>query len=215
MTGLLVTGGEGPARADLEPHLDDVRIVVAADSGLEAASRLGLSVDVVVGDMDSLSDTRLLDRFPAERIERHPADKEESDTELGLRILAERGCDVAVVAGGGGGRLEHFLGILMLFDRPSPPSIWVTREAVLARLVGRRTLDVRAGETLSFFPLGREARVLRSAGLRWPLDGLIFGRGSASLRNQATSGKILVEISEGGLLMVRDIREMSGGAGQA
>lgn len=215
MTGLLVVGGEGPSRLALEPYVRELDLVVAADSGLDAAIRLGLEVDLVVGDMDSLSDGRLLDRISGARVLRFPQDKDETDTEIGLRILAERGCDRVIVAGGGGGAVDHFLGILLLFDRPAPPEAWVTRDASLVRLVGRRTIQVIPGETLSFFPLGREARVLRSAGLRWPLDGLCLRRGFASLRNQASSGTIGLEIAEGGLLMVRGNRETAGGTGQA
>lgn len=215
MTGMLVVGGEGPERLAFEPYVGKPDLVVAADSGLDTALRLGLKIDLVVGDLDSVSDPSLLTRFSPSQVLRFPTDKDETDTEIGLRVLTERGCDRIVVAGGGGGALDHFLGILMLFDRPTPPDVWVTRDASLVRLTGARTLEVIPGQTLSFFPLGREARVLRSTGLRWPLDGLCLRRGFASLRNQAASGTIELEIGEGGLLMVRGDWETVGGTRQA
>jgi thiamine pyrophosphokinase len=215
MTGLLVVAGEAPDRRALESFLREPCMVVAADSGLETALRLGLEVDLVVGDMDSISDPALLERVRPDGVLRYPVDKDETDAEIGLRVLGERGCDRVVVVGGGGGATDHFLGILMLFERPAPPAAWVTREAIMTRLAGRCACSVTPGETLSFFPLGREARVARSSGLRWPLDGLLLRRGHASLRNQAASGTIELAIGEGGLLMVRMIRETAGGSGQA
>jgi thiamine pyrophosphokinase len=206
MTGVLVIGGQGSGRGTLDPYIAGASLVVAADSGLDAARRLGLAVDLVVGDMDSLSDPVLLDSLPPERVARYAADKDETDTEIGLRILQERGCGNVVIAGGGGGSTDHFLGVLALFERPFPPSAWVTHAAAMVRLVGDCSVVARPGETLSFFPLGREARIERSSGLRWPLDGLCLSRGHASLRNEAASGTIGIRIREGGLLMVKDIR---------
>jgi thiamine pyrophosphokinase len=215
MTGLLVTGGEGPRRAALEPFLRDVELVVAADSGFETALALGLTVDLVVGDMDSIRDPRLLAGLPAGRVERYPTGKDETDTEIAFRRLRERGCDRVLIAGGGGGALDHFLGVLMLFERDLPPALWVTRDALVLLLTGSCAAEARPGETVSFFPLGTLARVSRSSGLRWPLDGLCLRRGGASLRNEATSGTLRLDVSEGRLLMVRDIRERGSGAGQA
>jgi len=205
MTGLLVIGGEAPGRASVEPYLAEDPFVVAADSGVQTALALGIRVDLVVGDMDSLNDPAILDRFPAERVLRFPQDKDETDTEIGLRLLGERGLDRVVVVGGGGGRLDHFLGVHMLFERAHPPQVWLTDTAVLVLLTGSRVLDATPSEVLSFFPVGAEAHVRRTRGLRWPLDGLRLRRGYASLSNEATSDKIEVEVALGGLILVRSI----------
>jgi thiamine pyrophosphokinase len=215
MTGLLVIGGEAPTREVLDPYLADVSLVVAADSGLRTALALGLAVDMVVGDMDSLSDPRLLDGFDPACVLRFPPDKDETDTEIGIRVLGERGCDRKIVAGGGGGRMDHFLGVLMLFERSSAPAVWVTSNTVLELVQGRREIDVEVGEVLSLFPTGQGATVRRSRGLRWPLDGMRLEHGYGSLSNQATSDKIALEIAWGGLILVRSIRGQTGGAGQA
>ena len=57
--------------------------VIAADSGLEHAAALGLSVDVLVGDLDSASASAVRAAEAAGvRIERHAVDKEATDLEL-------------------------------------------------------------------------------------------------------------------------------------
>ena len=207
MTGLLVIGGEAPGRPRVEPYLEESPYIVAADSGVETAVALGLDVDLVVGDMDSLGDPGILDRFPPGHVLAFPRDKDETDTEIGLRLLGERGRDRVVIVGGGGGRMDHFLGVHMLVQRVSPPSVWITADAYMELIRGkRRGVSASRGEVLSFFPVGAETRVVRSRGLRWPLDGMVLRRGYASLSNEATSDKIDLEIASGGLILVRSIQ---------
>jgi len=215
MKGLVVTGGEAPSREALEPFLRGVELTVAADSGLDSALELGLTVDLVVGDMDSLLRREALSAFPPSRVLRYDAAKDETDTEIGVRVLRERGCDEIVIAGGGGGRTDHLLGILALFERARPPSAWVAGGFTAILLTGRNRLVARPGETLSFFALGEEVRVLSSSGLRWPLDGMCLGRASPSLSNEATSDTIGVDVGEGRLLMLKDAGDRDGGARKA
>ena len=113
---LLLIGGEGPDRSHLEGLLAECEMIVAADSGLDLADRLGLQPDLVVGDMDSLADHARLDAFPPNRVKVFPSDKDETDTEIGLRLLRERGFRRVILVGGGEGRLDHLMGILSLFD---------------------------------------------------------------------------------------------------
>jgi thiamine pyrophosphokinase len=98
---LLLIGGAGPGKDALALLARGMDLIVAADSGLEPALAAGLSPDFVVGDMDSLSDISLLDRFPPSHVLTFPRDKDETDTEIGLRIMKERGCADITLAGGG------------------------------------------------------------------------------------------------------------------
>jgi thiamine pyrophosphokinase len=203
MTGLLLTGGEGPERARLEPYLAAVDVVVAADSGLDLANRVGLVPDLVVGDMDSVSDPRLLHAY-GDRVLRFRADKDETDTEIGLRLLSERGADRVILAGGGGGRLAHLAGLLALFERPVAPHVWLTAREQVEVVAGLWAAPVRAGETISFFPIGGLASIAASRGLKWPLDGLRWSRGDAGISNVATADRVEVDMADGRLLMIRE-----------
>ena len=199
LTGLLLTGGYGPARADLEPFLTTVGPIVAADSGYDLALSLGVQPDLIVGDMDSVR----AERLPAERVRRFPRDKEHTDTELGLHALEELGCDRVVIAGGGGGRLDHLLYIVGLFERETLPICWITAHEHVEAIRGTASYPGWVGDTVSFLPLSKGAAIERSEGLRWPLDGLRWKPGEGGVSNVVTASPMRVTMAEGALLMIR------------
>jgi thiamine pyrophosphokinase len=203
MTGLLFTGGEGPSRERLAPFLAGVDLVAAADSGLEAARAAGVEPDIVAGDMDSLADRSLLSLY-GDRVTLFPSDKDETDTEICLRLLRERGARKVILAGGGGGRLAHLLGIVLLFERPTAPSLWLTAREHVELVERSIALDGCLGQTISWFPAGGPVAIRSSSGLKWPLDGLRWGRGAAGISNVATADRVEVEVARGRLLMVRE-----------
>jgi thiamine pyrophosphokinase len=203
--GLLLLGGEGPRRAQLEEVLRAAALVVAADSGFDLAVRLGLEPDLLVGDLDSVADSPQLAAFPPERVRRYPRDKDETDAELGLRLFAERGFRRVVLAGGGGGRLDHLLAVAALFERENPPAAWYTAQERVERVDGEALLSGCQGLRVSFFPLGAGAGGLSSAGLKWPLDGLEWPRGWGGVSNLITADPARVRVGRGSLLMVREL----------
>jgi thiamine pyrophosphokinase len=187
-----------------------MNLIVAADTGLEAALAAGLSPDLVVGDMDSLSDVSLLDRFPSSSVLVFPRDKDETDTEIGLRVMKEHGCDEITLAGGGGGRIDHLLGVAGLFERTPPPSRWLTDYEDI-RLVEREAeFTGWQGSTVSVFPVGKRAARMRSEGLQWPLDGLEFRRGFGGVSNRASAARVHISVGVGKLLVIRSLLNDAG-----
>lgn len=205
MHALLVTGGEGPEAWVLKDRIASFDLICAADSGLDLLRGWGVLPDLIVGDMDSLSDPALLDLYPQAEILRLPRAKDESDTEAGLRCLAERGVDRIVLAGGGLGRLDHLLAIRALFERPLRPYEWYTSKEDVFLVEGGASLELSSlpGQVFSVFPLGDGARGMESEGLRWSLGGLSWARGFYGLSNEALGNLVWIGAGEGDLLVVR------------
>jgi thiamine pyrophosphokinase len=211
-TGLLLIGGEGPSREALRPLLPEIACTIAADSGFDLGVALGLIPDLLVGDLDSVASTAALASFPPERIRRYPADKDETDTEIGLRLLREMGFDRVAVAGGGGGRLDHLLGIVSLFERAEPPLCWYTAREYIQAFERELRIQGCRGQTVSFFPLTERVSGMSSRGLKWPLDGLRWRRGEMGVSNVFIEDSAVVVLGEGRLLMVRTIGEIGDAA---
>jgi thiamine pyrophosphokinase len=203
--GLLIVGGAGPDRHELAEYARGMDVIVAADSGLDAALAAGIRPAFVVGDMDSLSDRALLDQFPPERVLLFARDKDETDTEIGMRTLRESGCDDITIAGGAGGRIDHLLGIAALFERDAPPRRWLTDREDIRLVEGAADFAGWQGATVSVFPLGDRAADMHSEGLRWPLDGLEFKRGYGGISNLVAAERVRITVGIGRLLVVRSL----------
>ena len=204
MNGLLFVGGEGPSKKQFKPYHDRDAFVIAADSGLLRALALGVSPDLVVGDMDSIPDLGLLSQFPAEKIVKFPEEKDETDTEIGMRFMREKGIERITIVGGGAGRLAHLLGILMLFQRENEPHRWITAKEEVTVVQSFCRFDGCLGQIFSFFPLTESIDKMHSTGLKWPLDGLIWRAGQAGISNIAIENVVTVAIEKGKLLSIRE-----------
>ena len=170
----MVAGGGPPApgAADAVPP---GALVVAADSGLDHALALGLAVDVVVGDMDSVSAAGLGAAAAAgTRVERFPEAKDATDLELALDAAVAAGAGRIVVLGPAGGRLDHVLGTAALLAAPRYAGVAVSALLGPARLAVVRpgapaALSGRPGELVTLLPVHGPAVGVVTDGLLYPL----------------------------------------------
>jgi thiamine pyrophosphokinase len=247
---LVFTGGDAPAPEGVAPFFaksERPRIFVA-DSGLLAAEaycqafawptgasgRDGATatsgaaglIEGILGDFDSLDEARLAP-YPARLIERHPKDKDDSDTELALGAAhAARqasGGDAAtapiILIGGCGGRIDHLFAIERLFSCPRAPDLWLTPvQAIHCLGAGHRAsltfANLSTDDCISVFPVGMgEGAVGKEQGARykvqgasenlfWPLDAVNWADGSYSLSNRpAHDGSVTVTALSGRFLV--------------
>ncbi|MBP5794104.1 MAG: thiamine diphosphokinase, partial [Spirochaetaceae bacterium] len=124
MNCIIFTGGKFPEKTKTAALLEPLKansIVIAADSGLDAAKAYDIKPDFFLGDMDSVNAESLAwfkshkKETAPQNIETFPEDKDFSDTELALHKAKSLGADFTALIGGSGGRLDHLLGILELF----------------------------------------------------------------------------------------------------
>ncbi|GHT70286.1 hypothetical protein FACS1894110_21540 [Spirochaetia bacterium] len=205
MLGIAFTGGEGPGPEQCQSLIAAGTLIVAADSGLEAAEKAGFRPDWIVGDMDSLDDLGRLDKYPGDRILLHRVDKDYTDTELALNLLLEKGCDETWIVGGGGGRLDHLFAIRSLFERDRPPNRWITAaEDIHCLESGELALDTAMGDIVSVFPLGAGPWRASSRGLKWSLNGLSWDRGFFGISNRALEKKIVIRAEQGRFMVITE-----------
>ncbi|HJP72290.1 MAG TPA: thiamine diphosphokinase [Candidatus Limnocylindria bacterium] len=202
------------ASGDLDPadasRLDGADMVVAADGGAESLDRLGRRPDLLIGDLDS-TDGALVERLSAAgvRVERHPTDKEASDTELALAAALEAGAEEIVLLGAiGGDRLDHELANLLLLADPSFAGhdlrlVHAGSTVRVLRSGESRSLDGGAGDLVTLLPIGGEATGVSTDGLRWPLERetLRMGR-SRGLSNEIVMTPASVRLGSGLLLVI-------------
>jgi thiamine pyrophosphokinase len=208
---VVVGGGGLPAVsvADLGDLGDrgEAPLVVAADSGLAGARALGLAVDVVVGDMDSVDPAVLAAAEAAgSAVERHPAAKDATDLDLALDAALARGAERLVVVTGTGDRFDHALALSLSLaaDRLAavaveawigPAHLWVVRD--------RLAFGGPLGMLVSLVPAHGPALGVTTAGLFYPLRGEDLEPGTTrGVSNELVAPEATVELREGVLLVV-------------
>ena len=182
--------------------------VIAANGGCRHARALGLHVDDVVGDADSLTpeEREALEQSGA-RFHTAPADKDETDLELALLLAAREGAREIRILGALGGRLDMTLSNILLLTMPALEGlnvrIWHGRQTAWLILPPGDGITGAPGDTLSLIPLGGDAHGVRSAGLVYPLEGetLVFGP-ARGVSNVLVGSRAALRLDEGVLLAV-------------
>lgn len=203
----LVFAGGDPPPPDALRSLPPADLVIAADSGLDHAVALGFRVNLIVGDLDS-ADPALIDAAVAAgaAVEHHPEDKDTTDLELALLAARDRGCTSAIVVGGHGGRLDHFLANALLLASSALSGVSVEArlgDAQVFVVRGEQELHGEAGDLCTLLPLGGPALGVRTEGLRFPLRGETLDPGSTrGVSNELLSSVARVSLLDGVLLAI-------------
>ena len=206
---VVVASGDGPPVA-----LPAARTVVAADGGLGRALALGLDVDVVVGDLDSVSTGALAAAEAAgARVVRHPVAKDATDLELALDEALGLDARRVLVVASAGGRLDHLLSALLLLasDRYADAELDALVGETLVHVVrGSRSLAGAPGDLVTLLPLGGPAHGVSTEGLAYPLHGEMLAAGSSrGVSNVFSASEATVSVERGVLLALRPGRGVS------
>lgn len=113
---VLLGGGKGSFDAGRDQYSFEETYFIGIDRGAWRLLRLGLPLHLAVGDFDSLKkDERMQVETAAEEVLSLPQEKDDTDTEAALNIVAERWPHLPIHAYGLlGGRLDHMLSNLYL-----------------------------------------------------------------------------------------------------
>ncbi len=196
------------------PNLDAARqilrpedFIIAADGGTRHALNLGLLPAVVIGDLDSLDavNRHTIEEGNAEILQ-YPVDKDETDLELALLYAREHGYEEILLIGALGGRLDQTLGNLSLLTDPALAGLDVrVDDGAEEAFFARKQIEVhgRSGDVVSLIPWHGDVMILRTEGLRWPLQNeTLFAHQTRGISNELTAEKAYVEIGTGLLLII-------------
>jgi len=214
-TAIVLLGG-APLDPSVVGALPVASQVIAADSGAHDAESLGLRVDVVIGDMDSIAPTALAAvRALGTEVVRHPSDKNETDAELALLHAAQLGAKRIIVVSAGGGRLDHQLSLVALLFQDALRNIDVEARIGTARVFPvrdheSRTIASKSGDLVGLLPFGGDAHGVITHGLQWPLHNESLSvTASRGVSNRAVGDHFNVSVQSGRLLVTVDQPEQN------
>jgi len=217
---LILAAGDASPRAAIDAAWPGwaatVGLVIAADGGARHAAALGFRIDRWVGDGDSLGPGALGELEAAGvPLDRVPARKDESDTELAVRTAIRLGAGGVILVGAlGGDRIDHTLANIGLLWSPDLAGRPATILDGRVRIRGIRAPDLegrsvwldlpgRIGDLVSLLPAGDVAEGVTTVGLAYPLLDEPLPAGPArGLSNVRAATDAAVALRHGRLLVV-------------
>ena len=212
---ILVAGGQIESGTPVDAVLDKAQtpqhFIVGVDGGTDTALALNLSPSLVIGDMDSIS-PYVLATVEAQHIEiiRHSPEKDETDLELALIEVTQRGATWIRILGAIGNRLDQTIANIYLLGLPILEDIDVKLVAgeQTTWLIGSGTHQLigQIGDTISLIPFNADVQGITTDGLKYPLKDEPLALGPArGVSNVIASPKPIVTIKHGQLLVVHTV----------
>lgn len=208
MRALLVCAAPVPGSVGLISVLAPAHdLVLGVDGGASLCADAGVVPDLIVGDLDSLSDraAQLSERQGVE-VRRFPTDKTRTDLDLAFDAARTAGADCVTVTAASAGRLDHTLAMTGALTRNRDLAPRIEEPSMRGWLLasdGVSTLSlVGRGSTVSIFALDDPATVSCS-GMRWPLRRRrLEPLSSEGLSNLVDAPQGLIEVHRGRVLVL-------------
>tara|TARA_B100000586_G_scaffold265153_1_gene236473 strand:- start:907 stop:1512 length:606 start_codon:yes stop_codon:yes gene_type:complete len=198
MRGVLWCNGSQPSQSVIDAVLGEGVPVFGVDGGADKAEAAGISVEEVLGDLDSVDRTRWGGRL------RELGDQTSSDLAKSISLLIERGFAEIEVIGIEGGSTEHFLGTwAALCEAPGGARIRLHHEdAVTHRLHpedGGLDLEIDEGREFSVFAL--QSCKAWISGAKWEVVGEEMSFSTRGLHNEGIGETVSIR-ADGALVAI-------------
>lgn len=217
MRYIIVTGGPLPEESaklikDLSDSNEDT-ILIACDGGCDILARHNIVPDIVVGDMDSISEAGL--EFINSHnvfVEKYPVEKDWTDSEI---ALSKTGDEEVILVTPDSGRLDHVIANLQLALKFKSEGKKITITDGITScypLSGEDSVEIDVSKmktplSVSLVPwdFSRPVSGVTTKGLYYPLEDADLNAGATlSFSNHPAdeNGRIAVEIKDGLLLVI-------------
>ncbi|MGV8904982.1 MAG: thiamine diphosphokinase [Acetobacterium sp.] len=178
--------------------------IICADGGANFTRKIGLMPNMILGDMDSISD-ETLSYYKDTEIRRYPVCKDETDTALAISHAIEIGATEVIIFGALGTRMDHSLGNIYLLTRFLKPGIQgmiVNEKNVIFLVENKKTLNLPIGTVISLLPLGGEVEGLNIEGFKYPIaNGKMTLENPYGISNVVIGKQQMISLKKGILLV--------------
>ena len=203
MRAFIYTGGSVRTEFITEhPKADD--LCIAADSGYHTARALGERIDILLGDFDSIGD---MPRDEGMEIQRVPAEKDYTDTQLAVEIALDKGAEDIIIVGGLSGRLDHTLSTLAILEDLHGRGVYATLTDGQSRaryLKSSSTLIARSPyKYLSIVAVDETVKGVDIEGCKYPLKrATLSRRNQFAVSNEITGNVAFIAVKKGGVFII-------------
>lgn len=183
-------------------------LVIAADGGTHHCKTLGLTPNIIIGDVDSLEPQEFINYQNAGiEIIKFPIHKDETDLELALHEALKREVTHVFIIGAFGNRWDMTIANVLLAAQAEFSEITIhlldgSQELTILRGEGQIDISAPPGSILSLIPIAGDAQGVSTHGLEYSLNNetLYFGS-SRGVSNVFINDLAKINIRKGILLI--------------
>ncbi|WP_125153781.1 thiamine diphosphokinase [Clostridium rectalis] len=208
MKAVIISGGDCPSYNLLKEELQNCKLLIAADKGIEMLLKHNISPNLVVGDFDSI-DKKIFKKLDKENfnVEKFPPEKDYTDTLIAVNRAINFGVDEIVLLGCTGNRLDHVIGNVGILYKCLQLNIRCTIKDNNSNieLVNKPTvIKSRHFPYISLLSYGKEVKKLTIKGAKYPLHEYDLKLGdSIGISNEFKKDEIKIEFDDGLLLIIQ------------
>ena len=199
MRAVIIANGNIGNYPYIRSFIRDDDLIICADGGYRHAVSMGLKIDMLIGDMDSVG-------VIPEGVATLTASiqKDQTDTELAVDYARSRGTDAFLLLGCTGSRLDHSLTNILALINFTESAELIDDHNRIIHIRGSIRFNETPGTVLSLIPL-TECRGVTTYGLQYPLDNATLRVGSGWSVSNVIVAEAGVKLDSGSLLAIMSI----------
>ena len=201
----VIVGASPAANAEfIEKMIQQSDFVICADGGRDIIAKTSITPDLIIGDMDSSSDTKVFESIPTKIL---PVIKDDTDTMYCVKTALSMGFERFLLLGTIGGRMDHTLAnlsvLLYLRNHNAEGAIISEYEEITLLDSGVNVISDVKGKTISVMPFACERIKLSYNGLFYPLkEAAVTAEYPYTISNKAVENEIEITVHEGKALLI-------------
>ena len=181
---------------------DENDLFICADGGFDTIMSVGITPDVVIGDMDSVRN-----RLPQEiKTIKYPSNKDKTDLHLCIDYALEKKCDEIILLSALGGRIDHSLANIIalkyIADNHAAGMI-LTADSAIYLATDKITLKKGEYKYISLIPLSERVEGVTTKGLKYSLSNFTLKQtDNLGISNEFISDSATVTLRKGALIVI-------------
>lgn len=211
MKTLIVTGGNIEKEFLLKTiNESEFETIIAVDNGLKVLNEIKVNPQHIVGDFDTVK-SEILDLYKADtsiKIHKFNPIKDNTDTDIAIRLAVELKSDEIIILGAIGTRIDHLLGNIHVLKYALDSNIKckIIDENNEIQLIDKTTIIKKKDITkkyISLIPLTEKVEHINLKGFKYELrNGTLTMGSSLGISNEILKEEAIIEFDHGILIMI-------------
>lgn len=205
--GLIIASGTINDLDLLKKEIFKHDYIICADGGIKYIYDMNVKIDGIIGDLDSVDDrfSKFINKNNIP-IMKFPIEKDETDTELAIKYLSDKGCGYITLMGVMGSRMDHTLANIFLLKKLAGNNIEgriLDENNTIVLSKDYMKIEKREGYYLSIIPITPSGVMVSLRGFYYPLRNSLIEYGTTlGISNKLVDEEGEIFITKGEALII-------------